>query len=69
MSWQKMFGYTKRAWAEAAIARWKQVIGDRLRSRADERRATEVAVAAHALNRMLAAAFSGTSAASPSISS
>ena len=32
---------------------WKQVIGGGLRSRTDERRATEVAVAAHALNRML----------------
>jgi hypothetical protein len=29
------------------------VIGDGLRSRTDERRATEVAVAVHALNRML----------------
>jgi hypothetical protein len=29
------------------------VIGDGLRSRTDERRATEVAVGAHALNRML----------------
>jgi hypothetical protein len=29
------------------------LIGDELRSRTDERRATEVAVAAHALNRML----------------
>ena len=38
---------------EAAIGRWKQVIGDGLRSRKDERRATEVAVAVHALNRML----------------
>jgi hypothetical protein len=53
MGWQKASGYTKRARAEAAIARWKQVIGDGLRSRADECRATEVAVAAHALNRML----------------
>jgi Transposase DDE domain len=53
MGWQKASGYTKRARAEAAIARWKQVIGDGLRSRTDERRATEVAVAAHALNRML----------------
>ncbi len=53
MGWQKASGYTKRARAEAAIARWKQVIGDGLRSRADERRATEVAVAAHALDRML----------------
>jgi hypothetical protein len=51
--WQKRSGYTRRAKAEAAVARWKQVIGDGLRSRAEERRATEVAVAAHALNRML----------------
>jgi hypothetical protein len=53
MGWQKASGYTKRARAEAAIARWKQVIGDGLRSRTDERRATEVEVAVHALNRML----------------
>ena len=33
--------------------RWKQVIGDELRAHTDERRATEVAVAVHALNRML----------------
>ena len=53
MGWQKRSGYNKRARAEAAIGRWKQVIGDGLRSRTDERRATEVAAAAHALNRML----------------
>jgi hypothetical protein len=45
MAWQKASGYTKRARAEAAIARWKQVIGNGLRSRTDERRAIEVAVA------------------------
>ena len=39
--------------AEAAIARWKQVIGDGLRSRRDERQATEVDVGVYALNRML----------------
>ena len=53
MAWQKASGYTKRARAEAAIGRWKQVIGDRLRAHTDERRATEVDVAAHVLNRML----------------
>ena len=53
MAWQKASGYTKRARAEATISRLKQVIGDGLRSRMDERRATEVNVAAHALNRML----------------
>ena len=52
-AWQKASGYTKRARAEAAIGRFKQVIGDGLRSRTDERRATEVNVAVHALNRML----------------
>src|SRR3954447_12944365 len=53
MAWQKASGYTRRARAEAAIGRWKQVIGDRLRAHADQRRATEVDVAVHALNRML----------------
>jgi len=52
-AWQKASGYTKRALAEAAIGRFKQVIGDGLRSRTDQRRATEVDVAVHALNRML----------------
>ena len=52
-AWQKASGYTKRARVEAAMSRFKQVIGDGLRSRTDERRATEVDVAVHALNRML----------------
>ena len=38
---------------EATIGRFKQVIGDALRSRTDRRRATEVNVAVHVLNRML----------------
>jgi hypothetical protein len=53
MARQQASGYNKRAKAEAAIGRWKQVIGDGLRSRTDERRVTEVDVAVHALNRML----------------
>jgi len=52
-AWQNASGYTKRSRAETAIGRSKQVIGDGLRSRTDERRATEVNVAVHALNRML----------------
>ena len=52
-AWQEASGYTRRAKVEAAIGRWKQVIGDGLRSRIDERRATEVNVAVHVLNRML----------------
>jgi hypothetical protein len=54
MAWQYASGYNKRAKVEAAIGRWKQVIGDSLHSRIDERRVTEVGVAAHVLNRMLA---------------
>ena len=38
---------------QAAIGRWKQVIGDELRSHTEERRATEMDVAVHVLNRML----------------
>jgi hypothetical protein len=53
MAWQKASGYTKRAWAETAVGRWKRVIGDKLRSHTDEGRATEVNVAVHVLNRML----------------
>ena len=33
--------------------RWKRVIGDELRFRTDGRQATEVAIAADVLNRML----------------
>ncbi len=53
MAWQKTSGYARRALAEAAIGRWKQVIGDGLRAHTDERRATEVEVAVYTLNRML----------------
>jgi hypothetical protein len=53
LGWQKASGYNRRAKAEAAIARWKQVIGDGLRAHTDERRATELDVAVHVLNRML----------------
>jgi hypothetical protein len=52
-AWQKASGYTTRARVEATIGRFKQVIGDGLRCRTDQRRATEVEVAVHALNRML----------------
>jgi Transposase DDE domain len=52
-AWQKASGYTTQARVEATIGRFKQVIGDGLRSRMDKRRATEVNVAVHALNRML----------------
>ena len=54
MGWQKASGYNLRALAEAAISRYKRVIGDALRSHTDGRQATEVAIAVNTLNRMLA---------------
>ena len=53
MAWQRDSGYNERARVEGQFARWKQVIGDGLRFHSDEARATEVAIAAAALNRML----------------
>ena len=53
MGWQKASGYNDRALVEADISRWKRVIGDGLRSQTDGRQATEVAIAAGVLNRML----------------
>ena len=52
MNWQKTSGYNKRSKAEAAISRYKRVIGDALKSRHNARRATEVAIAAKSLNEM-----------------
>ena len=46
MGWQKSSGYNLRAKVEAAIGRYKRVVGD-------QTEATEVAIAAAALNRML----------------
>ena len=53
MGWQRRSGYNKRTRVEAGIARWKQAIGDGLRSHTEDRRRTEVDVAVHVLNRML----------------
>jgi len=52
MNWQKASGYNKRSKVEAAISRYKRVIGDALRSRHDARRVTEVAIGVKSLNRM-----------------
>ena len=38
---------------EADVSRWKRVVGYGLRSKTDGRQATEVAIAADALNRIL----------------
>src|SRR5215212_3120039 len=53
MGWQKASGYTRRVLVEATIGRFKRVIGDGLRSRTDQRQATEMTVAVAVLNRML----------------
>jgi transposase len=53
IAWQKASAYMKRARVETVISRFKRVIGDGLCSRTDERRASEVDVAVHVLNRML----------------
>jgi hypothetical protein len=53
MGWQKTSGYNRRSLVETAISRLKRVIGPNLRSRTEPRRATEIAIAVHALNRML----------------
>ena len=52
MGWQKASGYNRRALVEATIGRFKRVIGDGLRSRTDQRQATEMNVAAAVLSRM-----------------
>ena len=51
MNWQKASGYNTRSKVEAAISRYKRVIGDTLKSRDDARRATEVAIGVKSLNR------------------
>jgi Transposase DDE domain len=53
MGWQRASGYNWRALVEADISRWKRVIGDGLRSQTEGRQASEVAIAADVLNRML----------------
>jgi hypothetical protein len=53
IGWQRASGYNWRALVEADISRWKRVIGDGLRSQTDGRQATEMAIAAKVLNRML----------------
>ena len=53
IGWQKVSDYNKRSRVEAAIGRYKQVIGNGLRFRKDGRRTTEIRVSVYALNRML----------------
>ena len=45
-------GHNKRSKVEAAISRYKRVIGDALKSRRDACRTTQVPIAVNSLNRM-----------------
>jgi hypothetical protein len=53
MNWQKASSYNRRSKVEAAIGRYKRVIGEALRSREDARRVCEIKIAVKALNYML----------------
>lgn len=52
ISWQKSSGYNRRALVEAAISRYKRIIGDRLRARSLSAQKAEVAISVRALNKM-----------------
>ena len=52
MAWQTATGYNDRALVEAQIGRWKQVIGDTLKSRNIDTQITEIRTATRVLNRM-----------------
>ena len=51
--WQKHSGYTVRSRVENSIGRFKQVLGESLRSKDHRNQATEIDIAVHVLNRML----------------
>ena len=51
--WQTTSGYHWRALVEVDISRFKRVIADKLRSRTDRRRETEIAFAVGVLSQML----------------
>lgn len=53
LGWQAASRYNQRALVEAQIGRFKQVIGDALRSHTEAAQATEIAIAVEVLNRML----------------
>ena len=56
MKWQTATSYGKRSLVEAAIGRYKSIIGGRLRARTFGAQQTEVAIGCAVLNRMLACA-------------
>jgi hypothetical protein len=50
--WEKASGYTRRSLVEAAISRYRRIIGGRLRSRTLPGQRTETQIACRVLNRM-----------------
>ena len=52
MSWQKSSGYNRRALGEAAISRYKRIIGGQLRTRSLPAQKAEVAISVRVLNKM-----------------
>ncbi len=54
LKWQTSSGYGKRALAETAMGRYKDIIGPRLRARSFAAQQTEAAIGIAILNRMLA---------------
>ena len=52
MGWQKSSGYNQRSRIEAQMARWKTVIGPKLKARTLANQRTEVAIGVSILNRM-----------------
>jgi len=53
LGWHKASGYNHRAKAEAAMSRYKKVMGDTLRFQAGPAQEVETQIAVKALNRML----------------
>jgi hypothetical protein len=53
IGWQKATGYGRRSLIETAIGRYKHIIASALRARSDDGQGGEVAIAVHALNRMI----------------
>src|ERR1700733_13435426 len=53
IAWQKATGYGRRSLVEMAIGRYKHIIGSTLRARSNDGQGGEVAIAVHALNRMI----------------
>jgi hypothetical protein len=56
MAWQQTTDYGRRSLADAAVGRYKAIIGPKLRARLLPAQQGGVATAAEALNRMIRAA-------------